>query len=49
MLAGILKLVHRLKGDRTGKALIATMKASPCRDINLEPERRSMPVREVDL
>jgi prevent-host-death family protein len=40
---------RRLKGDPTGAALIAAMQASPHRDIDLEPRRRSMPVREVDL
>jgi prevent-host-death family protein len=30
---------RRLKGDQTGEALIATMQASPHRDIDIEPER----------
>src|ERR1700686_1042514 len=38
---------RRLKGDLTGRALIAAMQASPHRDIDLEPRRTAMPVREV--
>jgi prevent-host-death family protein len=40
---------RRLKGDLTGKALIAAMQASPHRALDLEPERAAMPVREVSL
>jgi prevent-host-death family protein len=40
---------HRLKGDRSGEALIAALQASPYRDIDIEPKRARMPVREVDL
>jgi prevent-host-death family protein len=40
---------RRLKGDPTGEALIAAIQASPYRDIDLEPERMPMPVREVIL
>jgi prevent-host-death family protein len=40
---------RRLKGDRSGDALIAAMKASPCREIDIEPRRQRMPVRRVDL
>jgi prevent-host-death family protein len=40
---------RRLKGERTGEALIAAMQASPYRDIDLEPKREPMPVRGVDL
>jgi len=32
-----------------GEALIAAMQASPHRDIELEPKRAPMPVREVHL
>ena len=39
----------RLKGDPTGEALIAAMQASPHRDIEIEPQRAAMPVREVVL
>jgi len=40
---------HRLKGGTSGKALIAAMQASPHREIDIEPQRGSMPVREVIL
>jgi prevent-host-death family protein len=40
---------RRLKGDRTGEALIAAMQASPYRDIDIKPERDRMPVRGVEL
>ena len=40
---------RRLKGDRSGEALIAVMQASPYRDIDIEPKRAPMPVRGVDL
>ena len=38
---------RRLKGEPTGKALIAAMQASPYPDIGLEPERAPMPVRDI--
>jgi prevent-host-death family protein len=40
---------RRLKGDLTGASLIEAMQASPHRDIDLEPKRTPMPVREVSL
>lgn len=40
---------RRLKGERTGAALIAAMQASPHRDIDIEPWREPMPVREIEL
>jgi prevent-host-death family protein len=40
---------RRLKGDRTGQALVAAMQSSPYRDIDIEPKRDRMPVRGVDL
>jgi prevent-host-death family protein len=40
---------RRLKGDRTGEMLIAAMQASPHRDIEIEPRRARLPVRDVDL
>ena len=40
---------RRLKGDRTGEALIAAMQASPYPDIDIDPRRDPMPVRGVDL
>ena len=39
----------RLKGDRTGAALIAALQESPYRDIDLEPRRERLPVRDVKL
>lgn len=40
---------RRLKGDLSGEALIAVMQASPHRDIEIEPSRSRMPVRDVAL
>src|ERR1700690_787215 len=40
---------RRLKGDLSGQALIAAMQASPHRDIDIEPRRAPIPVREVYL
>ena len=40
---------RRLKGDLTGQALVAVMQASPHRDIDIEPRRARMPVRDVAL
>jgi hypothetical protein len=40
---------HRLKGDRSGEALIAAMQASPHRDIDIAPARTRLPVRDVSL
>jgi prevent-host-death family protein len=40
---------RRLKGDHTGQALIAAMQASPHREIDIEPGRTAMPVRNVTL
>ena len=40
---------RRLNGDLTGAALIAAAQASPHRDIDLEPTRVPMPVRDVTL
>lgn len=40
---------RRLKGDRTGAALIAVMRDSPHRDIAIEPKRAAFPVRDVIL
>src|SRR5271170_494011 len=34
---------RRLKGERSGDALIAAMQASPYRDIDFEPSREPMP------
>jgi prevent-host-death family protein len=40
---------RRLKGDLTGKSLIAAMQASPHRAFDVEAGRATMPVREVSL
>jgi prevent-host-death family protein len=40
---------RRLKGGSTGKVLTAVMQASPCRDVNIEPTRTRLPVREIAL
>jgi prevent-host-death family protein len=40
---------RRMKGDLTGSALVSAMQASPYRDIELEPRRYRLPVRDVDL
>ncbi|WP_424360861.1 type II toxin-antitoxin system prevent-host-death family antitoxin [Methylocystis parvus] len=40
---------NRLKGERTGAALIDALQASPYRDVEIEPKRASMPVRGIDL
>ena len=40
---------HRLKGEPTGQTLVTVMAESPHRDIEIEPERAPMPVRDVPL
>jgi prevent-host-death family protein len=40
---------RRLKGDHTGEALIAALQASPDREVDLEPRRARLPVREIPL
>ena len=40
---------RRLKGDRTGAALIAALQGSPYREIDIEPRRERLPVRDVKL
>ena len=40
---------RRLQGNVTGNALIEAMQASPHREIELEPRRTPMPVRDVPL
>jgi prevent-host-death family protein len=40
---------RRLKGERTGQALIDAMQASPYREIDIEPERMRLPARNVNL
>lgn len=39
----------RLKGERTGQLLIDALQASQHRDIEIEPRRSVMPVRNVKL
>jgi prevent-host-death family protein len=38
-----------LRGDLTGRALIEALQASPYREMEIEPERGAMSVREVSL
>jgi prevent-host-death family protein len=40
---------RRMRGEQTGAALIEAMQASPYREIDFEPQRFPMPVRDVDL
>jgi len=40
---------NRLKGEGTGELLIAALQASPSRDVDIEPGREPMPVRDVQL
>lgn len=40
---------RRLKGNLTGEALISAMQASPYREIDIEPRRSGLPVRDVTL
>lgn len=40
---------HRLKGDRSGEALVAALRASPHREVEIEPTRGPMPVRDINL
>jgi prevent-host-death family protein len=40
---------NRLKGEATGELLIAALQASPLRDVDIEPGREPMPVRDVYL
>jgi prevent-host-death family protein len=40
---------RRLKGDRTGAALVAALQESPYRNIHIEPKRERLPVRDVKL
>jgi prevent-host-death family protein len=40
---------RRLKGDPTGEGLVLAMQASPHREIDVEPRRSRLPVRETSL
>jgi hypothetical protein len=41
--------VKQAKGDLTGQALISAMQTSPHRDIDIEPRRDPISVREVPV
>lgn len=40
---------NRLKGEITGQALVEVMRDSPLRDLDIEPQRMPMPVRDIVL
>ncbi len=40
---------RRLRGGLTGKALVALMRDSPLGDVDIEPPRVRLPVRDVSL
>lgn len=40
---------RRLKGGHTGQALIDAIQSSPYREIEIEPRRMPLPVRDVSL
>ena len=40
---------RRLQGARTGQLLIDAIQASPHRDVEIDPPRSKMPVRDVAL
>jgi prevent-host-death family protein len=40
---------RRLKGNLTGQALIEAIQSSPFRDLDIEPVRGPLPVRDVAL
>jgi len=40
---------QRLKGNRSGADLVAAMQASPFRELDIEPPREALPVRDVLL
>lgn len=40
---------RRLKGDLDGSALVAAMQAVPAPEVDLDPPRSAMPVRDVPL
>ncbi len=51
-------LIERLMNERapvspavglTGAVILAALQASPCRDVDLTPERYPLPVRDVSL
>src|SRR5467141_3190717 len=40
---------RRLKGSYSGQTLIDAIQSSPCREIEIEPQRTTPPVRDVSL
>jgi len=40
---------RRLAGGRTGQELVDALQASPSQDIDIEPERVRLPVRDINL
>jgi prevent-host-death family protein len=40
---------RRLAGNRTGQELVDAMRASPHRQIEIEPARVKLPVRDINL
>ena len=40
---------RRLKGEITGEALVAVMQSSPYPEIDIEPRRSRLPVRDITL
>lgn len=40
---------RRLTGERSGRLLVEAMRGSPYPEIDLEPERMPLPVRDVEL
>jgi prevent-host-death family protein len=40
---------RRMTGQRSGALLIDALQASPYRDLDIEPQRAPMPVRDVQL
>ena len=49
VLADVLMPVTKQSSRRTGAAIVEAMQASPYKEIDLEPERFVMPVRNVDF
>jgi prevent-host-death family protein len=40
---------RRMRGEQSGATLVAAMQASPYREVDLEPKRAPMPVRDAGL
>jgi len=40
---------QRLSGSETGQSLIDALQSSPFRDLEIEPKREAMPIRDVRL